>query len=143
MSDNELLMPADKLLIRAGIALGVLSLKTGHLDPTLQKMAQSHAVFQAKRNKLGHQQWDARARELFKALPKYTNFREVAAMAKAGQDEEAVGLEIFKVWQASPPHWRSVNGPCAIWGYAMALNPTAGIWYACGIFADEREDQYS
>lgn len=126
-------------LVKTGYFRGVLSLKTGKNDPILQSAAVFHADFQAQKGKLGHQHWDMRSAELFKALPEHTNFREVAAMSWAWEMETEKGAgSIFDSWRQSPPHWRWVNGACDIWGYAMKFNSKLKLWFATGIFADRR-----
>ena len=129
----ELLATPHRLLIEAGRALKVLSLQTGSLHPTLQQMAQEHAQTQADQNRIGHQGWSQRSQWLFSAIPEGVGFREVAALS----GHESAPENIFQTWRGSPAHWPWVNGRCDYWGYGMAVSE-AGIWYACGIFADRR-----
>jgi hypothetical protein len=133
---SEILMAADKLLVKAGLDLGVLSLKTGRLNPTLQQMAQAHAAFQAEFAEMGHQRWESRSGLLFKQLPEYTGFREVCAYS--GYEQIKAAQNIFNSWRQSRHHWPWVNGRCDIWGYGMAFSTVSNLWYACGIFADLR-----
>lgn len=133
--------PADSLIDagrRWNNGKGVLSLVTGKQDPILQAAAEAHARYQAARGVQGHQQWDRRFRELNRALPGYTNIREIAAESWPGESEQRAAWEMFNSWRQSPGHWRSANGRCAIWGYSMAYSPRKRTWYACGILADRR-----
>lgn len=123
----------DDLLIDAGVSLGVRSLVTGHQSPTLQKAAEAQARLQAKRKKLGHFNWQQRARQLANQLPEFLNFREVVAIAWGSEKPE---VQIMTSWKHSAAHWRIVNSRCDIWGYSMWRS--GGVYFACGILADSR-----
>lgn len=86
---------------------------------------------------MGHQDWDNRWRALAGIMPHASGFREVAAYTWGHQELAQVAAAIFNSWRASTPHWKSVNGRCSFYGYALAQSPK-GVWYACGIFADEK-----
>lgn len=127
------------ILVKTGQCQNVLSLKTGENDPILQAAAVLHADFQAQKIQMGHQHWDSRSVELFKALPEYTNFREVVARSWSWElDAEKAAESIFDSWRSSAPHWKWVNGPCSIWGFAMTFNWRMKVWFATGILADRR-----
>jgi hypothetical protein len=130
------LSETTELLIKAGQSLDVLSMKTGVCHPLLQQVAQEHADWQAQHDQMGHHAWGGRSHKLFVALPEFTGFREVAAYS--GYRAPQVAKNLFESWRKSPDHWVWVNGPCAIWGYAMAQSKKTGLWYACAIFADRK-----
>lgn len=125
-------------LISAGRRLGVRSILTGEQDPILQVAAEAHAATMAAQGRGGHQRWDQRSAEIARALPKFSGFREVAAESYPGRDERQGADDALDGWRGSRGHWRSVNGVCAIYGYAMAYSSRTRRWYACGIFADRR-----
>jgi len=126
-------------LVKVGREKGVLSLKTGQLNTVLQAAAVFHAGYQSDKGRLGHQNWDFRSAELFKALPEFTNMREVCAQSWNWETAVVEGAQsMFKAWEDSPGHWQWVNGSCSIWGYAMKFNPVLKLWFATGIFADRK-----
>lgn len=130
MDENE--------LISAGRRLGVRSILTGEQDPVLQAETEAHAANMASLGRGGHQRWEQRSDQIARALPKFSNFREVAAESYPNRDERQGAEDAFDGWRGSRGHWRSVNGQCAAWGYAMAYSNRTRRWYACGIFADRR-----
>jgi len=133
--EPELAEP-HSILVKTGKNQGVLSLKTGKMDPILQVAAAGHATFQAEYGQMGHQRWGTRSKTLFSELPLFSGFREVCAYS--GYDQLKAAENIFESWRQSPAHWVWVNGPCDIWGFAMYQNAVNKLWYACGIFADRR-----
>lgn len=122
----------NQLLIQVGRRRGVLSIKTGVWNATLQSMAQRHAKYQARVQKQGHQNFDERYQELVRALPGYKGFQEIANESWPGQNQEDAAEEMYISWRKSPGHWSVCNGKCAIWGYAMSRGAN-GIWYAAGL----------
>jgi hypothetical protein len=126
-------------LVQAGRRLNVMSLRTGKPNAILQDAAESHAAFMAKVGQGGHQDFDDRVAVLFKRLPEFTTFSEVAAQSWENRTEKEAAAGMYVDWESSPQHWAAVNGPCAIWGYAMALSKKNGLWYACGLFAQRRK----
>lgn len=127
--------PESQLVIEAGKDVG--SIKTGTMDPTLQKYAEEHAQRMARANRGGHHNWDQRFHELENKLPEYYDFKEVAAESWPWQNDKESAPEMFKCWRQSPGHWQTVNSRCAIWGYSMARGRN-GIYYGCGIVAQRK-----
>jgi uncharacterized protein YkwD len=125
----------DQKLIQILRNRRVLSLATGSLDRTIQRAAQEHADFQARADRMGHQNWKQRSDQLFAELTAYTGFREVAALS--GHPDDQAAEMLFEAWKNSPDHWVWVNGHCDFYGYAMAKS-ASGRWYGCGIFADRK-----
>lgn len=129
----------NQLLVAAGLKISVKSLKTGKIHSVLQKAAQFHADYQARRGVQGHQNWNSRVKDLYKDVPECGEFKECCAESWDWNTREQAAPEMFNSWRQSPGHWSAINGRCDFWGYAMALNKKQNIWYACAIFGLLRE----
>jgi len=129
-----LVLSPNASLIQAGRDINVLSLQ-GKQHPTLQKMAEEHAAYQARVHRQGHQGWGGRYSRLQVALPDCNSFKEVANQSWPGQDQTDAAKEAYHSWRQSSGHWSAVNGHCRYWGYAMVLGSN-GTWYMCAIFAN-------
>ena len=104
----------------------------GTFDPMLAKEAESHSLYQAKIQKQGHHNWDARFRRINAKLPGLTAC-EVCAESWPGESLVEAAIECVNSWRQSPGHWRAVSGACPVYGYDMKRGSN-GIWYATGIF---------
>ena len=130
-----------RLLIDAGLAIGVKSLTTGTNHPVLQQAAELHAAYQADIGVQGHQNWQRRTDTLRTLLSECNEFKECCAESWDWNTMEQAAPEMFNSWRQSPGHWSAIDGECSFYGYAMALNERKNIWYACAIFANLRDKQ--
>jgi hypothetical protein len=121
------------LMVEAGQRLGVASIRTGRRDPLLERLAQGYANYMAARNAQGfHEGWSERYATATEALRDYSAFREISAESWPWQNEVQSATEMFTSWRQSPGHWSVANGPCRIYGYAMARGRN-GTFYGVGI----------
>lgn len=130
-----------RLLIDAGLAIGIKSLTTGQNGPILQQAAEFHAAYQADLGIQGHQNWQRRSDQLRDLMPECSEFKEVANESWPNQDVEAAASEMYRSWKLSEGHWRAVDGHCSFWGYAMSYDERSKRWFACGILAHLRSDE--
>lgn len=128
-----LLTVPERKLIDRGRLEGVQSIKTGRLDDGVQKIARQHAVYQARVQHQGHQNWNQRVLELQRLHPEIREWKEVANESWPGQNVDDAAREMYHSWRQSSGHWSAVNGRCIYYGYSMVLGAN-GVWYACGIF---------
>lgn len=122
----------DQALIEAGRRIGVQSIKTGQVHPTLQKLAQDQANYCAYYCVQGHQLWSKQFQDHYRHFPQ---IRSVVAESWPHQSLAAGSAECFESWQISPGHWAHCNSPCRYYGLAIARGKN-GVWYGCGIFSD-------
>lgn len=124
------------LLMQVGSDLKIKCFE-GTQDDRLVKSAATHAVFMAKWQKQGHQNWDARKAKIQRTLGPGYGVEEVCAESWPGQGRKEAAKEMFNSWRQSPSHWAAINRPCKLYGFAMALGNN-GIWYGVGQLAREK-----
>lgn len=127
-------MTDAELLIATGNRWRVRSLR-GKENSILMRYALAHAEYQARVHLQGHQLWDKRKYEIQDALHGRFNVEECANESWPRQDRYRAAWEMYHSWKQSPGHWSEVNGKCELYGYAMVLDQTSGIWYADALFA--------
>jgi len=107
---------------------------------TLMVAAQTHAKYQAKWKRQGHQQWKTRKAKLRKKFPGY-NFEEICAESwRRDKDKPLydIGWGMFKAWAYHPTgHWTVASQKHDMFGAGMALGRN-GVWYACIIVGDKK-----
>ena len=109
----------------------------GTFDPMLAKEAERHSLYQARVQRQGHHNWDARFRRINAKLPGLTAC-EVCAESWPGESLVEAAVECVNSWRQSPGHWRAVSQACPVYGYDMKRGNN-GIWYATGIFGQEAQ----
>lgn len=130
-------MTPNQVLVRVGREKDVLSLH-GKPHKVIQRFAQQHADYQARRLTSGHQLWAARLKRLELAAPDARGFTEVAVASWDWNTlPRPAAIDIFDSWRRSPGHWSVVNGRYAFWAYAMTQG-LDGRWFACGIMARKK-----
>ena len=97
----------DLTLIRVGRDLGVKSIATGVQNDVCQNMATRQAIYQARIHQQGHQNWESRVQELYRAMPDCDSFAEVCNESWPGQDTESAAHEMYRSWKLSPGHWKA------------------------------------
>lgn len=108
----------------------------GTFNPILAEEAERHSLHQARRQLQGHHGWDARFRRINAKFPGLTAC-EVCAESWPGERLVEAAIECVRLWRTSSGHWRAVRQACPVYGYDMKRGRN-GIWYATGIFGQER-----
>jgi hypothetical protein len=108
----------------------------GTFDPMLAKEAESHSLHQARIQRQGHHNWDARFRRINAVLPAGLVACEVCAESWPGESLVEAAIECVRSWRTSSGHWRAVRTACPVYGYDMKRGSN-GVWYATGIFGQK------
>lgn len=103
----------------------------------LAAQAECHSQHQASINLQGHHNWDQRFQDINTRLGNGMLSCEVCAESWPGQRLVEAAEECVHSWRQSSGHWEAVSGQHACFGYDMKLG-SGGIWYATGIFGDQR-----
>lgn len=110
---------------------------TGTLSPILSSEAESHSLHQASIRLQGHHNWESRFHSINGQLPRMMMAQEVVAESWPRQRLVDAAIECVHSWRQSPGHWSAVRRAHSLFGYDMKLGEN-GVWYATGIFGDER-----
>ena len=110
---------------------------TGTLSTVLSSEAESHSMHQASIRLQGHHNWNSRFHSINGRLPQMMMAQEVVAESWPRQRLVDAAIECVHSWRQSPGHWSAVRRAHSLFGYDMKLGEN-GVWYATGIFADER-----
>jgi hypothetical protein len=109
----------------------------GQLDGYLLQEAEGHAQYQASIRVQGHQGFDARFQRIVAHVPGSVTAGEVCAESWPGDRLVDAAIECVRCWRLSPGHWNAVRSFHPWYGYDMKVGSN-GIWYATGIFAENR-----
>ncbi|HVX12376.1 MAG TPA: hypothetical protein VHC22_14430 [Pirellulales bacterium] len=108
----------------------------GQIDPTLVREAKSHSNYQARILVQGHHHWGERfpriSRLLFGLRP-----QEIVAESWPQEGLVDAAVDVVDSWHHSSGHWQAVYSNQNRFGYDMKKGNN-GIWYATGIFGNNR-----
>jgi hypothetical protein len=106
----------------------------GEALPMTVQTATDHALYQAERNSLGHQNFGARSRKVIDALGGGMP-SEICAQSWSEESMFEGAIGCMRAWRNSSGHWSIAKKPHRYYGYDMARSKN-GAWYAVGFFID-------
>ena len=107
----------------------------GEALPIVVQKATEHALYQAERGILGHQNFSVRSSQV-KDVIGTGNPSEICAQSRSGESlfEGAIGC--MRAWRYSSSHWSIARKSHRYYGYDMVQSDRNGCWYAVGFFMD-------
>jgi hypothetical protein len=102
--------------------------------PIVVREAAVHALYQAERGVLTHQNFSARSNRVKEVLGDGSP-SEICAQSQRGVSLFEGAITCMKLWRHSSAHWSIARRDHTYYGYDMALGKN-GSWYAVGFFID-------
>jgi len=102
--------------------------------PIVVKEALDHALYQAERGVLGHQNFGARTQRIKEVLGSGSP-SEICAQSQSGENLFEAAIACMRAWRYSSAHWSIARRNHTYYGYDMARGKN-GAWYAVGFFID-------
>ena len=94
--------------------------------------ATDHALYQAERGILGHQNFGERSQRVKEVLGSGSP-SEICAQSRSGENLFEGAIACMRAWRYSSAHWSIARKDHAYYGYDMARGKN-GAWYAVGFF---------
>jgi len=104
----------------------------GEPAPIVMQMATEHALFQAERGILNHQNFGNRSYRAKEILGPGTP-AEICAQSQSGLSLFEGAIACMRAWRHSPAHWSIAKRSHRYYGYDMVRGKN-GAWYAVGFF---------
>ncbi|MGD9126783.1 MAG: hypothetical protein PVH19_05330 [Planctomycetia bacterium] len=143
----------DQFLTMLGLPAGTLTQRTlvyavrthpegpksteGTLSDYLTSEALASSDHQARIRLQGHHNWERRFHRISGRLPAGLQATEVCAESWPHEGLLVAAIDCVRCWHYSSGHWRQVKAYHRLWGYDMRRGSN-GIWYATGIFSQQR-----
>lgn len=106
----------------------------GQALPVVVQVATDHALYQAERGVLGHQNFGRRSSQVIDliggGMPS-----EICAQSLSGLSLFEGAIASMRLWRNSSAHWSIARKSHRYYGFDMALSKN-GTWYAVGFFID-------
>lgn len=109
----------------------------GRPNRELFSAAHDHSRHQARILKQGHHNWGSRFQRLTGLLPGGLHAQEVVAESWPGEGLVDAAIDCVDCWRQSSGHWNAVRSDQPQYGYDIKKGPN-GIWYATGLFGNNR-----
>jgi hypothetical protein len=98
------------------------------------QVATDHALYQAERRSLGHQNFGGRSRNVIDVLGGGMP-SEICAQSWSNESMFEGAIGCMRAWRNSSAHWSIARKHHRYYGYDMAQSKN-GAWYAVGFFID-------
>lgn len=102
--------------------------------PIMLQLTTEHALYQAERNVLTHQNFGVRSGQAQEELGSGTP-AEICAQSQSGLGLFEGAIACMRAWRYSSAHWSIAKRTHRYYGYDMALGKN-GAWYGVGFFID-------
>ena len=106
----------------------------GKALPIVVQTATNHALYQAERGVLGHQNFGARSRHVIDMLGSGMP-SEICAQSWSNESMFEGAIGCMRAWRHSTAHWSIARKSHRYYGYDMAQGKN-GAWYAVGFFIE-------
>jgi len=106
----------------------------GEAPSFIVQVATDHALYQAERGVLGHQNFGARSRNVIDMLGGGMP-SEICAQSWSNESMFEGAMGCMRAWRHSSGHWSIARKSHRYYGYDMAQGKN-GAWYAVGFFID-------
>ena len=107
----------------------------GEPMPVVMQTATDHAVFQAEKGVLGHQNFSTRSQKVKEVLGGGSP-SEICAQCRSGEPLFEGAIACMRLWRNSSAHWAIGRKSHKYYGYDMVLSEKNGCWYGVGFFID-------
>jgi hypothetical protein len=105
----------------------------GEPSPIVMQAATDHALYQAERGVLGHQNFGARSAQVKALLNGSGSPSEICAQTQNSLSLFEAALASMRMWRNSSGHWSIARKHHTYYGYDMVRGKN-GSWYAVGFF---------
>ena len=99
--------------------------------------ATEHAIYQAERGILGHQNYGARSYKVKEVLGSGSP-SEICAQCRSGENLFEGAIACMRLWRYSSAHWSIARRSHTYYGYDMVRSERNGCWYAVGFFINQQ-----